>query len=73
MVTLFELGKKKRRKKKKRIYIREMLTNVLRVLVNNQFKESFYEKRKEKKKAVNVLTVFFIFHKNCVKTLKMNC
>ena len=45
MVTLFELEKKR---KKKRIYIREMLTNVLRILVNNQFKESFYEKRKEK-------------------------
>ena len=70
MVTLFELEKKR---KKKRIYIREMLTNVLRVLVNNQFKESFYEKRKEKKKAVNVLTIFFISHKNCVKTLKINC
>ena len=28
---------------------------------------------KEKKKVVNVLTVFFISHKNCVKTLKMNC
>ena len=27
---------------------REMLTNALRVLVNNLFKESFYEKRKKK-------------------------
>ena len=27
-----------------------MLTNVLRVLVNNPFKESFYGKRKGKKK-----------------------
>ena len=27
-----------------------MLKNVLRVLVNNLFKESFYEERKKKKK-----------------------
>ena len=45
---LVRTRKKKEKKKKKRIYIREMLTNVLRVLVNNQFKESFYKKRKEK-------------------------
>ena len=42
-----------------------LLTNVLRVLVNNPFKESFYGK---KKKTINVLTIFFIFHKSCVKT-----
>ena len=41
---------RKKKKEKKRIYTREMLTNVLRVLVNNQFKESFYKKRKEKKR-----------------------
>ena len=42
-----------------------MLTNVLKVLVNNLFKEMFYEK---KKKTINVLTVFFISYKNCVKS-----
>ena len=42
-----------------------MLTNVLKVLINNSFKESFYGKRKEK---INILTAFFIFYKNCVKT-----
>ena len=41
---------RKKKKEKTRIYTREMLTNVLRVLVNNQFKESFYEERKKKKK-----------------------
>ena len=41
---------RKKKKEKTRIYTREMLTNVLRVLVNNQFKESFYKKRKEKKR-----------------------
>ena len=45
---------------------REMLTNILRALVNNPFKKIFYGKRK--KKVINVLTVFFIFHKNSVKT-----
>ena len=45
------------------INIRKMLTNVLKVLVNNLFKESFYEK-----KTINVLTNFFIFHKNNIKT-----
>ena len=42
-----------------------MLISALRALVNNPIKESFYEK---KKKTINVLTVFFIFHKNDVKT-----
>ena len=45
-----------------------MLTNVPRVLVNNLFKESLYEKRKEK--IVDDLTVFFISHKSSVKTFK---
>ena len=44
-----------------------MLMNAFRVMVNNKFKEIFYEKRK-KKKAINVLTVFFISHKSGVKT-----
>ena len=36
--------------------------NVLRVLVNNPFKEIFYGKK------INILIAFFIFHKSCVKT-----
>ena len=36
-----------------------MLTNDLKALVNNSFKESFYEKRK--KKTINILTIFFHF------------
>ena len=43
-----------------------MLTSALRALVNNPVKESFYGKRK--KKTINVLTDFFISHKNDVKT-----
>ena len=43
---------------------RKMLTNALRALVNNPFKESFYG---EKKKTIKVLTVFFISHKSGVK------
>ena len=43
-----------------------MLTDALRVIVNNPFKESFYRKRK--KKAINILIIFFISHKNYVKT-----
>ena len=39
--------------------------NAFRVMVNNTFKESFYGKRKEK--VINVLTVFSISHKSCVK------
>ena len=38
--------------------------SALRVLVNDPIKESFYEK----KKVINILTVFFIFYKNNVKT-----
>ena len=47
-----------------------MLTNVFRVMVNNQFKEFFYGKREKekKKKPINVLTAFSISYKNSVKT-----
>ena len=41
-----------------------MLTSVLKALVNNPVKKSFYEK---KKKFIIVLTNFFISHKNDVK------
>ena len=41
----------------------EILTNIIRVLVNNPFKEKFYGK----KKTINILTTFFIFHKSDVK------
>ena len=37
----------------------------LRTLVKNPIDESFYEKRK---KTINILTVFFIFHKSDAKT-----
>ena len=40
--------------------------NALRAKINNSFKESFYGKRK-KKKLINVLTAFSIFHKSGVK------
>ena len=43
--------------------------SVLRTLVNNPVKESFYGKRFFF--LFNVLTVFFISHKNDVKTLKL--
>ena len=47
-----------------------MLTKTLRVLVNNLFKESFYEK---KKKVINILTAFFISHKKlCQNFSKIN-
>ena len=36
------------------------------ILVKNLIRESFYGKRK--KKTINVLTAFFISHKNDVKT-----
>ena len=42
-----------------------MLKNALKVLVNNSVKENFYGKRK---KTINILTTFFILHKNNVKT-----
>ena len=38
-----------------------MLTDVLKALVNNPFKEKFYGKK------INILTIFFISHKNDVK------
>ena len=43
-----------------------MLTNALKTMVNNLFKKKFYEKRK-KKKVLNILTTFPIFHKSCTK------
>ena len=46
-----------------KICLREMLTDVLRAMVNNIFKESFYGKK------INILTIFFfISNKNSVKT-----
>ena len=42
-----------------------MLMNALRALVKNPVKESLYWKRIKK---INVLTAFFISHKNNVKT-----
>ena len=42
-----------------------MLTNALKALFKNLVKENFYGKRK--KKAINVLTHFFISHKSDVK------
>ena len=47
------------------IYKREMLMSAIRALVKNSNKENFYGKRK---KIINVLTTFFIFHKSDVKT-----
>ena len=41
-----------------------MLISVLRTLVKNTVKESFYEKRKI---VINILTAFYISHKNDVK------
>ena len=46
------------------ITYRKMLTSALRALIKNPVKESFYGK---KKKTINILTVFFIFHKSDVK------
>jgi len=40
--------------------------SVFRALVKNPVKENFYGERK--KKVINVLTAFFIFHKSDVKT-----
>ena len=45
----------------------EMLIDAVKAMVNNSFKENFYRKRK--KKVINVLTVFFIFHKVMSKLL----
>ena len=41
-----------------------MLTDALRAMVNNPFKEIFIGKEK---KTINVLTAFLIFHKSSVK------
>ena len=40
-----------------------MLIDALKVIVNNSFKESFYEKKK-----INILTVFYISYKSSIKT-----
>ena len=42
-----------------------MLTSVLKTFVKNVVKKSFYGKIK---KTINILTTFFISHKNDVKT-----
>ena len=39
--------------------------SALKTLVKNPVKKSFYGKRK--KKTINILTVFFIFHKSDIK------
>ena len=44
-------------------YFRKLLTNALRLLFNNSFKEIFYGKRKK----INILIEFFIFYKSGVK------
>ena len=44
-----------------------MLTDAIKALVNNLFKENFYEKRK-KKKQLMFWQFFFISHKSDVKT-----
>ena len=44
-----------------------MLTNALKIIINNPFNESFYEK-KQKQKKINILTIFlFISHKSDIK------
>ena len=57
-----QLARPKIKKKEKK---EEMLMDVLRIMINDSFKESFYEKIK---KIINVLTIFLIFYKKCVKT-----
>ena len=73
--------KKIEKKKKKKLKLthlqfepflfRERLTDVLRVIINNSFKENFMGKIK--KKTINVLTAFSISYKNCVNFFKINC
>ena len=46
-----------------------MLTSVLRTLIKNPVTESFYGK----KKTINILTAFFIFHKSDVKIFLIDC
>ena len=48
------------------IELREILTDALRVIVNNSFKKKFYGKRKEN--VINVFIVFSISYKSCIKT-----
>ena len=52
------------KKKKNTLQVKIIKSNIL-LDFGNLFKESFYEIRK--KKTINVLIVFFIFHKSCVK------
>ena len=50
------------------IELREMLTDVLRIMVNNLFKKKkIYRKKNKKKKAINVLIVFSISYRSCIK------
>ena len=58
-----QLARPKIEKKKK--MKEEMLMDVLRIMINDPFKESFHEKIK---KIINVLTIFLIFYKSGVKT-----
>ena len=44
----------------------KILTDALRAIINNSFKESFYRKRR--KTIINVLTIFSISNKSDVKT-----
>ena len=41
--------------------------SALRTLVNNPVKKKNFMKKAKKKKTINVLIVFFIFHKSNVK------
>ena len=47
-------------------FLWKILTNTLKTLANNQFKDNFYEKRK--KEQLIFWQFFFIYHKNDVKT-----
>ena len=42
---------------------RKMVTSVIKILVNNIFKKKLI-----KKKLINILIIFFIFHQNDIKT-----
>ena len=55
------------RKNYSRFYKREVLMDALRVIINNPFNEHFYGKWKKKKK-INILIAFLVFHKSDVKT-----
>ena len=43
---------------------KKMLIDTFKIIVNNLLKEIFYKK----KKIINILIVFFIFYKSCIKT-----